>query len=67
MGRWMIRMILGMRGCLACSTRGAGGVREDVIKGIEVFEKGLEVLRPWLVPELMRRSFFQLSCHSKVK
>jgi hypothetical protein len=69
MGRRMIVMILVMRGCLGCLTRVVANVGED---GIERIEKGvgwtggLEVLRPWLVLELMRRSFFQLLCFSIV-
>jgi hypothetical protein len=65
MGRRMIVMILVTRGCLGCLTRVVANVGED---GIERIEKGvgwtggLEVLRPWFVPELMRRSFFQLLC-----
>lgn len=67
MGRRMIVMTLVMRGCLGCLTRVGGDVREN---GIERIEKGVElggglgVLRPWFVPELMRRSFFQLLCFS---
>jgi hypothetical protein len=68
MDRRMIVMIVVMRGCLGCLTRVVGEVRD----GMERIEKGvgwtggLEVLRPWLVPELMRRSFFQLLCFSIV-
>ena len=61
-GRWMIVMILVMRGCLGCSTRVGGDVGEDGIETGLGWSGGLEVLRPWLVPELMRRSFFQRLC-----
>ena len=62
MGRWMTVMILVMRGCLGCSTRVGGDVGEDGIETGLGWSGGLEVLRPWLVPELMRRSFFQRLC-----
>jgi hypothetical protein len=69
MGRRMIVMIVVMRGCLGCLTRVGGDVGENGIERIERrmrWSGGLGVLRPWLVPELMRRSFFQLFCFSIV-
>jgi hypothetical protein len=66
MGRWMIVMILVMRGCSGCLTRVVGDVGEDSVEKGMGWSRGLEVLRPWLVPELMRRSFFQLLCFSIV-
>lgn len=66
MGRWMTVMILVMRGCLVCSTRVGGDLGKNGIEKGLGSSGGLGVLRSWLVPELMRRSFFQPLCFSLV-
>ena len=67
----MIGIGLSVRVDLVCLIRVAGDVGEDEIGSVERREKGgrgegLGVLRPWFVPELMRRSFFQMLCFSLV-